>query len=101
MLYDIASIKEKNATDVLQERTALEKALLHNHSRDVDSQELFAELTALSRCLAPGTKPLDEPKFICDNGMGSVFPNDFIAFQVLLTLAVSVASRECSFSKLR
>ena len=101
VLYDIASIKEKNATDVLQECTALEKALTHSDSRDVDGQELFAELTALSRRLAAGTKPLDALKFTCDNGMESVFPNAFIALRVLLTLPVSVASGERSFSKLK
>lgn len=88
VLYDIASIKEKNTADVLQECTALEKALTHNDFRDVDGQELFEELTGLSRCLPVGTKPLDAVKCICENGMESIFPNAFIALRVLLTLPV-------------
>ncbi|CAM4692580.1 unnamed protein product [Leuciscus chuanchicus] len=56
VLYDIASIKEKNATDVLQEKAwkKLEKALTHGDYRDVDGQELFAELTALTHNIPRG-----------------------------------------------
>uniref|UniRef100_A0A8C1MRK3 DUF4371 domain-containing protein n=1 Tax=Cyprinus carpio TaxID=7962 RepID=A0A8C1MRK3_CYPCA len=58
-LYDIASLKEKENTIVLQDCLRLEKALTHGDSRDVDGHELFEELTALGRHLVAGSKPLD------------------------------------------
>lgn len=70
VLYDISSIKEKNTSDILQECTALEKALTPSESGDVDGQELFAELTALSRRLAAGTTPLDALKTQLSKTMG-------------------------------
>lgn len=100
-LYDIASLKEKENTIVLQDCLRLEKALTHGDSRDVDGHELFEELTALGRRLVAGSKPLDALKFICEKGMESIFPNVFVALRVLLTLPVTVSSGERSFSKLK
>ena len=100
-LYDIASLKEKENTIVLQDCLGLEKALTHGDSRDVDGHELFEELTALGRHLVAGSKPLDALKFICEKGMELIFPNVFVALRVLLTLPVTVRSGERSFSKLK
>ena len=105
LLYNIASIKERDTGEVLQECMALEKALTHKESEskisnDIDGQDLFTELTGLSRRVPTGTTPLDALKYICD-GMTSSFPNAFVALRVLLTLPVSVATGERSFSKLK
>lgn len=72
---------------------------MYSAGKSPDTRRLFAELTALSRRLPAGTKPLDALKFTCDNGMESVFSNAFVALRVLLTLPVTVASGERSFSK--
>jgi len=40
-------------------------------------------------------------KFLVKSGLSSVFPNATIAFRILLTLPVSVAEGERSFSKLK
>ena len=105
LLYNIASIKERDTGEVLQECMALEKALTYKESeskisKDIDGQDLFTELTGLSRRVPTGTTPLDALKYICD-GMTSSFPNAFVALRVLLTLPVSVATGERSFSKLK
>lgn len=58
----------------------------HSKSRNIDGQEPFVELTAVSTYLVAGNKALDALKFTCDNGMDSVFSSTFIALQVLLSL---------------
>lgn len=59
------------------------KKRTQSDSRDCDTQELFAELTAVSRRRFAKNKPLDAFKFICDNGMESVFSEACIAIGLL------------------
>ena len=47
------------------------------------------------------SRPEDLLRFIVSYGDESVFPNIRIAIQILLTIAVSIASCERSFSKLK
>ena len=76
-----------------------EVALKNNEQSDIDGYELFVELKLL-RELLPKEKmgPIAVLNFLKDRGC---FPNAVIAYRILLTIPVTVASAERSFSKLK
>lgn len=76
------------------------------YKSDVDGKELYGEIQDCKRL--PNTRPqkqVSKPEellnFIIQYGDESVFPNLRVAIQILLTVAVSVAGCERSFSKLK
>ena len=75
------------------------------YSTDISGAELFSEIADCQMLLKSRggpipTTPLDLLSFILSYG-DDVFPNLRIALQILLTIAVSIASCERSFSKLK
>ncbi|KAL6570270.1 hypothetical protein OROMI_014784 [Orobanche minor] len=77
----------------------LEVALKNNEQSDVDGNELYVELKLLQEFLPPENMgPIDILKFL--KGLG-FFPDAIIAYRILLTIPVTVASAERSFSKLK
>ncbi|XP_058744364.1 uncharacterized protein LOC131616968 [Vicia villosa] len=76
-----------------------EQALKHNDRSDIDGKELCVELKLLRNILPEEiTGPIDILKYL--KGM-DYFPNTIIAYRILLTIPVTVASAERSFSKLK
>ena len=67
---------------------------------DIDGDELFSKLKIVRKCLPKETKRLIE---VLDylKMMDFCFPNIWIAYRILLTIPVTVASAERSFSKLK
>ncbi|XP_050876930.1 uncharacterized protein LOC127080662 [Lathyrus oleraceus] len=79
--------------------TNFEQALNHNEQSDIDGNEFFAELKLLREMLPEETiRPTDILLFL--KGL-DCFPNTVIAYRILLTIPVTVASAERSFSKLK
>jgi hypothetical protein len=77
----------------------LEETLKHNEQCDIDGKELCMELRLLREMLPVGKiGPIDILNFL--KGM-NYFPNTIIAYRILLTIPVTVASAERSFSKLK
>ena len=77
----------------------LEDYLKHD-SYDVDGRDLFSELKVLRTILPKGTKePIEVLKHM--QAMEGCFPNAWIAYRILLTIPVTVASIERNFSKLK
>lgn len=79
--------------------------LANFYDTDVDGRELFNEICDCKMLLnargdALPSTPLELISFIVSYG-DDVFPNLRIALQILLTIAVSIASCERSFSKLK
>ena len=78
----------------------LENFLRHNMDSNIDGDELFSELKIVRKCLPKETKRaievLDYLKM-----MDSCFLNVWIVYRILLTIPVTVASAERSFSKLK
>ena len=78
----------------------LEEFLKHDVDSDIDGQELFTELQIVRNCLPEdikkGIEVLDYIKM-----MDCCFPNVWIAYRILLTIPVTVAFAERSFSKLK
>ena len=80
----------------------LEKALRHGDELDLHGAELSEELKQV-RHMIPHDKsdPLSVFQFLKDVSAIDLFPNLWVALRILLTLPVSVASGERSFSKLK
>ena len=92
-LNSIDDTKLKNYCD------NLEIILKHESYSDLDGKDLFEELKVLRDILPKETKTAIEilnflKKLNC-------FPNSFIAYKILLTIPVTVASAERSYSKLK
>ncbi|CAN7942344.1 unnamed protein product [Ixodes pacificus] len=76
------------------------------YSSDVNAQDLYEEildcrLLLSRRAEQKVSRPEELLKFIVEYGDDSVFPNLRVAIQIMLTIAVSIAGCERSFSKLK
>ncbi|XP_072179742.1 zinc finger MYM-type protein 1-like [Diadema setosum] len=76
------------------------------YTSDVNGQQLYQEILECRMLLSSRpevniSKPEELLEFIVQYGDESVFPNLRIAVQIMLTVAVSIASCERSFSKLK
>jgi hypothetical protein len=76
----------------------LEAALTHEKHRDIDGEELWRELIFIKDLLEKSMGPLDILKFLEKRPF---YPFANIAYRILLTIPVTVASAERSFSKLK
>ena len=77
----------------------LEAALKKDGKSDIGANDLFAELKFLQKFMPrENVGPIEVLKFIKRH---DCFPNASIAYRVLLTIPVTVASAERSFSKLK
>lgn len=101
-LYDIPSLdKSVNDTDLKTACKHLQTILSDGEDCDVNGTDLFDELRVFSPMLPSGSHPAGALSFITKRGYVDTFPNVFVALRILLTLPVSVASGERSFSKLK
>lgn len=76
-----------------------EETLKHNEQCDIDEKELCVKLRFIKDILPIGNiGPIDILRFL--KGM-NFFPNTLIAYRILLTIPVTVASAERSFLKLK
>ncbi|XP_026460290.1 uncharacterized protein LOC113361170 [Papaver somniferum] len=74
--------------------------LKHGTSRDIDGRELYLELLVMRVALSKAySKPMEVLQFLLR--MDGCYPNAWIAYRILLTIPVTVASAERSFSKLK
>ena len=77
----------------------LESALKKDKKSDIDANDMFAELKFLKDFMPKENMgPVEVLKFLKRH---DCFPNTSIAYRVLLTIHVTVASAERSFSKLK
>lgn len=97
-LYNVYAIREMPKDELLNNCKNLQTILTHENSYDINALELSEELSVLSTILDSHLSPQEVLKFITDLGFG---PNISIALRILLTLPVTVASGERSFSKLK
>lgn len=84
----------------------LHQALSDGKHSDIDGIQLYQELKMLKSIFSGKNKeenksPLELLNFITENGYTENFPNITVALRILLTLPVSVATGERSFSKLK
>ncbi|XP_029442214.1 LOW QUALITY PROTEIN: zinc finger MYM-type protein 1-like [Rhinatrema bivittatum] len=100
-LYNIHSLQITTSKDILEQCLKLEKVLQHGDSTDIVASDMCSELQAIARRIQKSSSPQDVLNFLCRHKLTDNFPNIFLALRILLTLPVSVASGERSFSKLK
>ncbi|XP_063788893.1 zinc finger MYM-type protein 1-like [Pseudophryne corroboree] len=100
-LYNVHSLQNRTSQQIMEDCCKLEQALQHGDSKDIDASDLCSELQSIARRVPECTSPQDVFNFLCKNELIDVVPNTCIALRILLTLPVSVASGERSFSKLK
>ncbi|GKE51981.1 zinc finger MYM-type protein 1, partial [Tanacetum coccineum] len=84
---------------LLSAEDSFKDALTNNEQSDIDANDLYVELRLLNNILPRGNLgPVDILNFVNQN---ACLPNAIIAYIVLLTIPVTVASVERSFSKLK
>jgi len=92
----LCSLDDKS---LLSSCARLEAALKSGDHSDIDGKELHVELKFLQDFIPKEDMgPLDILKFVKRMGC---FPNVLVAYRILLTIPVTVASAERSFSKLK
>ena len=79
----------------------LENILSHDDSNDLNGIELYEVLNTLPSILPNAKSALDIMQFIHNNQLMDSYPNVYIALRILMTMPVTVASGERSFSKLK
>ncbi|XP_071728461.1 uncharacterized protein [Rutidosis leptorrhynchoides] len=83
----------------------LEVALTYNKDSDIDGNDLFRELEYLQSMLPnvayEGERPWTSIQIMEFAKKIDMFPNVLLAYKILLTIPVTVASAERSFSKLK
>ncbi|CAD0206693.1 unnamed protein product [Chrysodeixis includens] len=100
-LYNIKQIPEK--PDLVKLCSDLQLKLTVNSKSDIDGCMLCDELISLKSFLPDQNvaTPAYVLNFIKDRNLQELYPNVWIAFRILLTIPVTVASGERSFSKLK
>lgn len=105
-LYNIPdAILQINKEDLMKHCLDLELYLTDGESKDLNGLELRDELISFGVLIENENEKINNPQkileFIYSNNLDGNLPNIVIALRILLTLPVSVASGERSFSKLK
>lgn len=99
-LYHVKELKETKEDKLFHKCTDLESFLSFQEEKDVCGRELFSELKVLREILpAEVVTAVGILRFM--NRIQNPFPKAFIAYRILLTIPVTVASAERSFSCLK
>ncbi len=99
VLHNIVSCKNYERPELLKKYTDLGKAMTVNQDCNIDSIELFEEILFLREVVQPEDKPFEVLEYIARNDFAT--PNTSVALRIMLTLTVTVALWERSFSKLK
>ena len=99
-LFDLKKLQLTNDDELMVSCVNLEVFLKHGVRSDIDDNELFMELKLLRGSLPTNTQNAAE---ILDflKKVDTCYPNTWTAYRIMMTIPVSVASAERSFSKLK
>ncbi|XP_073151891.1 uncharacterized protein [Henckelia pumila] len=99
-LFNLERLQLTDDEVLLRSCKNLESSLTHRGCSDISGDDLFSELTFLKCSLPREAKTtIDVVNYL--KKMDGCFPNAQIAYKILLTIPVTVASAERSFSKLK
>ena len=98
-LLSIQKLKSLEIRSLKEFCLNLERSLKHNENFDIDELDLFSELKILREIIqVENDTPIDIVNYIIRLDS---FPNAFIVYRIMLTIPITVASAERSFSKLK
>uniref|UniRef100_A0A8R7VDC5 HAT C-terminal dimerisation domain-containing protein n=1 Tax=Triticum urartu TaxID=4572 RepID=A0A8R7VDC5_TRIUA len=98
-LFNSKKMKSLDDNDLRRCCTNFAKTFSHDNSADVDLDDFVSELKVLQMILPNTLMPADQIfEFV---RAADCYPNVSIAYRILLTMPVTVASAERSFSKLK
>ena len=102
-LYSFDKLNDRTNDDLLKECKDLDLLLRSGTSRDINGVDLYSELLLFREFLnSNGIKITTALEALnCIHKNAASFPNLCIALRILLTMPVTVASAERSFSKLK
>ncbi|KAF2943933.1 hypothetical protein DAI22_02g102200 [Oryza sativa Japonica Group] len=98
-LFTSKNLKSLDDTDLWQCCTNFVETFSHNNSSDVELNDFFSELKVLQATLPDALK--SAPEILEFITAADCYPNVLVAYRILLTVPVTVASTERSFSKLK
>lgn len=99
-LFSVKKLKSASDDSLRASCINLENFLKHDDVSDIDAEILFLELRILRECLPiEVNKAIEMLNYL--KVMGECYLNATIAYRILLTIPVTVASAERSFSKLK
>lgn len=97
-LYGVSNIKSFPKSELIEKCEQLQEVLTVGASRDIDAYDLADELIVISNLVQEKATPMEVLKYALKNDFA---PNVSVALRILLTLPITVASGERSFSKLK
>ncbi|XP_034208379.1 zinc finger MYM-type protein 1-like [Prunus dulcis] len=104
-LFDAAKLTSLDENELRSSCLNLENALKNDNDTDIDARDLESELQVLQVMLPSEAIETDKPstsiKILEFVKSVDMFPNVMVAYRILLTIPVTVASAERSFSKLK
>ncbi|KAK9697609.1 hypothetical protein RND81_08G048500 [Saponaria officinalis] len=99
-LFDLRKLNSANDDSLKESCINLEDSLKHGARSDIDGNDLFFEIKVFRETLPKGIKKTAEIiEFL--KRLKDCYPNIWIAYRIIFTIPVSVASAERSFSKLK
>lgn len=101
-LYDLSALKNMPQEQILKHCNDLHNVLSVGESSDFQPFELYEELNTMIPNLPNFIKDVKQLlSYITENSLKEIYPNIYIVIRILLTIPVSTASAERSFSKLK
>ena len=98
-LFNSENLKSLDEADLWLRSKNFVETFSHGNSSDVEINDFFSELKVLQVTLPDSLMSAPEIlKFVMD---ADCYPNVSVAYRILLTVPVTVASAERSFSKLK
>lgn len=99
-LYSPEKLRNISENDLMKCCFDLDISLRDGEKHDIDGAELFSELKILRQMIPEEiNKSIEVLQFIKD--LQNPFPNATVSYRILLTIPITVASAERSFSKLK
>ncbi|KAL4721540.1 hypothetical protein ACJJTC_001076 [Scirpophaga incertulas] len=101
-LYNLSELKNMPQEQILKHCNDLHNVLRVGESSDFQPFELYEELNTMIPNLPIFIKDVKQLlSYITENSLKEIYPNIYIVIRILLTIPVSTASAERSFSKLK
>jgi hypothetical protein len=97
-LFNSKNLKSLDDSNLQNNCTTFAQTFTHNKACDVDLDDFVSELKVLQVTLPDDLSALEILQFVTT---ADCYPNVSVAYRILLTIPVTVASAERSFSKLK